>query len=57
MEILNFVYLYPFVMSILWITLGLRFYMTYTKFDDKNDGNVYLKDFPFVSILVPCYNE
>ena len=57
LDILNFVYIYPFAMSVFWISLGLRYYLNYTHFDDEQDREANLKDFPIVSILVPCYNE
>ena len=56
-DILNLVYVYPYVMSILWIAVGLRYYMSYTKFDTQRDREAQLKTTPLVSILVPCYNE
>jgi biofilm PGA synthesis N-glycosyltransferase PgaC len=54
---LNVVYAYPFVMSILWIALGLRFFINYVRFDNKQDRKANLTKTPLVSILIPCYNE
>jgi len=59
-DILNLVYLYPFVMSMFWITAGLRFFVAYVRRNQTyiDTGKLpELDQYPLVSVLVPCYNE
>lgn len=54
--ILNLVFFYPFFMSILVTMEGLNFY--WEKREHEKEATQCLRDEPpFVSILVPCYNE
>jgi len=50
----NFVYLYPLLMSFVWMVGGLIFYwrLERSKSPDPN-----LNRYPLFSILVPCHNE
>jgi len=60
LDALNFVYLYPFVMSLFWISVGLRFFIAYARRNEEYlDSGVLpeLDSYPLVSVLVPCYNE
>ncbi|MCS6995983.1 MAG: poly-beta-1,6-N-acetyl-D-glucosamine synthase [Casimicrobiaceae bacterium] len=52
----DFVFYYPLTMAWLWIIGGLFYYFHYERHDLKRD-RPRLKSAPFVSILVPCYNE
>ena len=59
-DILNFVYVYPFVMSLFWVSVGLRYFVNYVRGNASyvESGQIpTLPYHPFVSILVPCYNE
>jgi biofilm PGA synthesis N-glycosyltransferase PgaC len=50
----DFVYLYPLLMSIVWIVGGLLFFW---KQERKRKEPPELKEYPLFSILVPCHNE
>lgn len=52
----DFVFYYPLTMAWLWIVGGLFYYLHYERHDLKI-AHWPLKSTPFVSILVPCYNE
>ena len=54
---LNVVYIYPFAMSLLWIALALRFYVSYVHSDKYDREPRQLESPPFVSVLIPCHNE
>lgn len=54
--LIDFAFFYPLLMSYLWMTGALLYYFRYER------GSHYtvppeLPEYPFVSILVPCYNE
>ena len=50
----DFIFLYPLVMSYLWMIGGLIFYWRYER---KKTGPPELSDYPFFSIVIPCHNE
>lgn len=50
--IASFVFWYPLVMSMVWLTGGLLFYLR-----RERKADLPLSETPFVSILVPNYNE
>ncbi len=50
----DFVYLYPLLMSIVWIVGGILFYW---KHERKKQTLPELKEYPMFSVLVPCHNE
>ncbi|MCP4748066.1 MAG: poly-beta-1,6 N-acetyl-D-glucosamine synthase [Desulfobacteraceae bacterium] len=50
----NFIYLYPLLMSVVWMVGGIVFFWRYER---KNESPPELKEFPFFSILIPCHNE
>lgn len=50
----DFIFLYPLVMSYVWMIGGLLFYWRYER---KKDQLPELDHYPFFSILVPCHNE
>lgn len=50
--VLRFVFWYPLIMSMVWMIGGVLFY-----YRRERKGPLPLKETPFVSILVPCYNE
>ncbi|EYE89633.1 glycosyl transferase [Fervidicella metallireducens AeB] len=50
-----FVFVYPLIMSIVWIVGGIYFW---SNFENKAPLNLNeIKDWPPVTILVPCHNE
>ncbi len=50
----DFVYLYPLLMSFVWIIGGLIFFW---RIERKVKTPPELKEHPFFSILIPCHNE
>ncbi len=50
----DFVYLYPLMMTLIWIVGGIIFYL---RRERNRDVPPELEDYPFFSILVPCHNE
>lgn len=50
----NFIYIYPMMMSFVWIIGGLIFYYRYEKGFTTAPP---LQEYPFFSIMVPCHNE
>jgi biofilm PGA synthesis N-glycosyltransferase PgaC len=55
--LLDFIFFYPLFMSFLWITGGIYFYFHWERKSAGPDVAPAVKDYPFVSILIPCYNE
>lgn len=55
--IFDFTFYYPLFMSYLWMCGGLYYYFHYERADPAFDQPPPLKDYPPVSILVPCHNE
>ena len=54
---LDFIFLYPLFMSIMWIIGGLYFYFHWERGTPSPEFTPKVSEYPFVSILVPCYNE
>ena len=54
---LDFIFLYPLFMSIMWIIGGLYFYFHWERGTAGPEVTPSLPEYPFVSILVPCFNE
>ncbi|MBW1660197.1 MAG: poly-beta-1,6 N-acetyl-D-glucosamine synthase [Deltaproteobacteria bacterium] len=50
----DFVYLYPLLMTIVWIVGGVIFYL---RRERGIESAPELDEYPFFSILVPCHNE
>jgi len=50
----DFVYLYPLLMSFVWVIGSLIFYWRLER--GANDIST-IKEFPFFSVLVPCHDE
>ncbi|APW36911.1 poly-beta-1,6 N-acetyl-D-glucosamine synthase [Rhodoferax koreense] len=55
--IFDFTFYYPLFMSYLWMCGGLYYYFHYERADRPFDQPPPLKEYPPVSILVPCHNE
>lgn len=54
---LDFIFLYPLFMSIMWIIGGLYFYFHWERGTPSPEVTPTVSQHPFVSILIPCYNE
>ncbi len=52
----SFVFWYPFVLSLIWISGAIIFYISREK-NDYNELNLSQYEWPKISILIPCYNE
>lgn len=50
----DFIYLYPLLMSFVWMTGGLLFFWRHER---KQQQVPVLASYPFFSILIPCHNE
>lgn len=50
----NFVYLYPLLMTFIWLIGGLIFYW---RREHGIKEPPILKEYPFFSVLIPCHNE
>jgi len=56
--VLDFVFYYPLFMAYLWIMGGVYYYWHWERRDEGSpDESPELREYPFVSILIPCYNE
>jgi biofilm PGA synthesis N-glycosyltransferase PgaC len=55
--LLEFIFLYPLFMSFLWMFGGVYFYLRRERGSGRPDQPALLADPPFVSILVPCFDE
>jgi biofilm PGA synthesis N-glycosyltransferase PgaC len=55
--LLEFVFLYPLFMSLIWIVGGTYFYFHWERHSPPPDTPPPIDDPPFVAILVPCFNE
>ena len=54
---LEFAFFYPLLMAYVWMTGALMYYFRYEFRQANYDQPPVLPEYPFVSILVPCYNE
>jgi len=50
----DFVYLYPLLMSFVWVIGSLIFYW---RLERGSNNLPAIKEFPFFSVLIPCHNE
>jgi biofilm PGA synthesis N-glycosyltransferase PgaC len=55
--ILDFIYFYPLFMSFVWIIGGIYFYFHWERKSPGPDVAPKLASYPFISILIPCFNE
>lgn len=53
----NFAFIYPILMSFVWMVGGLYYYLRRERHAPPREQPPALDPAPFVSILVPCYNE
>jgi len=55
--ILDFIFFYPLFMSFIWIIGGVYFYFHWERQSPGAEQAPLLKTYPFISILIPCFNE
>jgi biofilm PGA synthesis N-glycosyltransferase PgaC len=55
--VLQFVFLYPLFMSLLWMVGGVYFYFHWERKGRHETGPPHFENPPLVSILIPCFNE
>ena len=53
----NFAFFYPIVMAFFWMIGGLYYYLRRERGTPRYDAPPPMRDMPFVTMLVPCYNE
>lgn len=53
----NFAFFYPIVMAFFWMTGGIYYYLRRERKAPKPDTPPPMSKAPFISILVPCFNE
>ena len=53
----DFAFYYPIVMAFFWITGGVYYYLRRERRKPLPEDPPPLREYPFVSILVPCFNE
>ena len=53
----NFAFIYPILMSFVWMVGGLYYYLRRERHAPPRTEPPALDPVPFISILVPCYNE
>jgi biofilm PGA synthesis N-glycosyltransferase PgaC len=56
-KLLDFVFFYPLFMSVIWITGGIYYFFHWERHDPGPHVTPLLKEYPFVTILIPCFNE
>ncbi len=56
--LLDFVFYYPLFMAYLWMTGGIYYYLHWERRDKRPPKYPpKLAEYPFISILIPCFNE
>lgn len=53
----QFVFYYPIIMSFFWMIGGLYYFFRRERHAPAFDAPPPLREYPFVSILIPCHNE
>ncbi len=53
----NFAFFYPIIMAFFWMVGGTYYYLRRERGQRRPDDPPPLREEPFVSILVPCFNE
>jgi biofilm PGA synthesis N-glycosyltransferase PgaC len=55
---LSYVFMYPVMMSLLWMIGALAFYFRYERYPTRDVSKPPARDdYPLVAVLVPCFNE
>jgi len=55
--LLDYIFFYPLFMAFIWIIGGVYFYFHWERHSPGPNTPPKLKEYPFVSIIIPCYNE
>ena len=55
--LLDFIFFYPLFMSFIWMVGGIYFYFHWERHSPGPDVAPKLKEYPFITILIPCFNE
>ena len=56
--ILAYVFLYPVLMSVVWMIGGIVFYLRFERYPHRTvDQPPPRDDYPLIAVLVPCFNE
>jgi len=55
--IFGFAFYYPLFMAYLWMVGALYYYISKERKEPLYDDPPVLAEYPFVSVLVPCFNE
>ena len=55
--LLGFAFFYPLVMSYLWMSGGLIYFLRWERTEPRREEPPALPEFPLVSLIVPCHNE
>jgi poly-beta-1,6-N-acetyl-D-glucosamine synthase len=53
----SFAFYYPIVMAFFWVIGGTYYYVRRERGTPRPDQPPPMRDYPFVSVLVPCFNE
>lgn len=53
----TFAFFYPLLMTYIWMTGAILYYLRFERRQANYNEPPELPEYPFVSILVPCYNE
>lgn len=53
----TFAFFYPLVMTYIWMTGAIIYYLRFERRQPTYNQPPDLPEYPFVSVLVPCYNE
>jgi poly-beta-1,6-N-acetyl-D-glucosamine synthase len=56
-SLLQYAFYYPWVMSLLWMSGGLIYYLRAERHMADRESPPPLAEYPFVSLVVPCFNE
>jgi biofilm PGA synthesis N-glycosyltransferase PgaC len=56
-SLLQYAFYYPWVMSLLWMSGGLIYYLRIERRMGDRESPPPLNDYPLVSLVVPCFNE
>jgi biofilm PGA synthesis N-glycosyltransferase PgaC len=55
--LLEYAFFYPWVMSLLWMSGGFVYYLRFERGGADREQPPSLDSYPFVTLIVPCFNE
>lgn len=55
--LLDFAFFYPLLMSYIWISGGIIYFLRWERTEPRHDQPPELPSYPLVSLIVPCHNE